>query len=55
MNSYTDVGIAHAELPLITSLSKERTLWGRKTSFGQYILGEVTCNLEYLKTRPMFV
>jgi hypothetical protein len=49
MDSYTDEGIAHAELMLVTYL-KRKTLWEIKTPSCQYILCRIPCCLQYLET-----
>ncbi len=54
MNSYTDAGVAHAELQLVTRL-KRKTLRGIKTTFLQNVFWRVTCCLQYLKTKPKSV
>ncbi len=50
MNSYTDDGIAHAELLLVTCL-KRKTLQGIKTSSSQCFFYKVPCCLQCLKTK----
>jgi hypothetical protein len=51
MNSYTDAGIAYAELLLVTCL-KRKTIQEIKTSSIQYIFCKVLCSLQYLKIMP---
>jgi hypothetical protein len=50
MESYTDTGVAHAELQLVTCL-KRKTLREIKTSSCQYAFCKVPCCLQYLKTK----
>jgi hypothetical protein len=54
MYSYTDTGVAHAELLLVTCL-KRKTLRGIKTFSHQCVFCSVPCSLQYLKTEPKLV
>ncbi len=54
MYSYTNAGVAHALLLLVTCL-RRKTLRGIKTSSHQYIVCIVPYSLQYLKKNLKFV
>jgi hypothetical protein len=54
MNSYTNTGVAHAELLLVTCFEKENPP-GNKNLFLQCVFCVVPCSLQYLITMPKSV